>query len=79
MQIKRKDGFSDPDIAVMNTHFLAHPSFSVFRSEVLPQRTKIISIGSGADANFISSLMSLGVSGHLERRLSRPKDLVEIV
>lgn len=79
MVVNPKAGIEEPDVAVINTQFLQQPNFRAFRSQTLPDRTKIISIGSGVDAGFVSNLMSLGVSSHLERRLSRPGDLVEIV
>lgn len=79
MGVKPKGETMEPDVAIINTQFLQQPNFGIFRSQALPDRTKIISIGSGIDAKFVGSLMSLGVSSHLERRLSRPGDLVEIV
>jgi hypothetical protein len=79
MAVSLKGEAAEPDVAVINTGFLQQPNFRVFRSRTLPDRTKIISIGSGVDAKFVGNLMSLGVSSHLERRLSRPGDLVEIV
>lgn len=68
-----------PDVVVLNTALLRQPDFPKFKSDFLPAPVKIISIGIVEDQDIISKLMSLGVAGHLERRLSRPQDLVEIV
>ena len=69
----------EPDVAVVNSHLLRHPEFTRVREKVFPEKIKIISIGSAPGQDFVQSLMSMGVSSHLERRLSRPGDLVEIV
>lgn len=68
-----------PDVVVINTRFLQQPDFPKFRASLFPAPVKIISVGMVQDQDFVHNLMSLGVSGHLERRLSRPQDLVEIV
>ncbi len=68
-----------PDVAVISTQQLRRPDFQDIKTEKLPASVKIISVGSSTDADFIRNLMSMGVSSHLERRLTRPRDLVEIV
>ena len=68
-----------PDVVIINTRFLQQPDFPKFRASLFPAPIKIISIGMVEDQDFVRNLMALGISGHLERRLSRPQGLVEIV
>lgn len=68
-----------PDVVILNTALLRQPDFPKFKADFLPAPVKIISIGIIEDQNIVSKLMSLGVAGHLERRLSRLQDLVEVV
>lgn len=39
----------------------------------------IITVGESLQPEILSNLMSLGVVSHLDRRFSRPKDIIEII
>ncbi len=39
----------------------------------------VITVGYNTSGELIKELMSAGVSGHIDRRLSKPKDLIHIV
>lgn len=79
MLVVPKRSEPEPDVAVVSSQLLRQPQFANVRRNIFPEKIKIISIGSAPGQDFVSSLMSMGVSSHLERRLSRPGDLVEIV
>lgn len=68
-----------PEIAIISTTFLKHPEFKIFRQNPEFARIKLVSIGNLSEHEDLKGVMNSGFSGHLDRKLSRPQDLVKLI
>lgn len=68
-----------PEIVVISTSFLTHPEFGEFKKNSEFSQVKLISLGNLSEHENLRGVMNTGFSGHLDRKFSRPQDLVNLI
>lgn len=68
-----------PKVVILGTKFLMHPEFAKLRMDPGFSNIILISIGDSIENEELKRAMNNGFSGHLDRKFSRPQDLVQLI
>ena len=69
----------NPEVVVISTKLLKHTEFRLFRQSPEFASIKLISIGDSSEHEELRNVLNTGFSGHLDRKFSQPKDLINLI
>jgi len=74
--------YHQPDLLIIGSGAVLDPAFLLellFDIKRIFSTLPVITIGNNISPQMLKQLMSAGISGHIDRRLSKPEDVVAVV